>query len=424
MNQKTTADLIAQFRSFLRRDKIATLVSEPFYLRSMEKGRWERLTALWGYYPGTPLKGGLWIHAINIGEMKTAMTLIGALPKDLPVVITAFEHWALRLAREHLGDRAAITFFPAPFASSMRRFMKRFAPEKLVIVEGGELEVLLLLAIIEQDLPVAVVDGWFNDIQLRRLHGLTPFLRSIQCFGVRHEEDRDKLIELGVPQARIQITGDLKFHAALQSFPNLEAQLLELAAERPILIAGSTDPREEPAILDAFERLGGGKRALLILATRHSRNFRKSETLLRHRGLDYRKRSQFPANGRPAVVLLDHLGELASLYRLATAAFVGGSLVPNGGGQSPIEAARFAIPMAVGPAMKNFHSVAEIFDRADAWQRVTDSQELSRAWESWLNDPSLARDLGERAAKLVESQHGALPRTLALLGSFLSGGKD
>jgi 3-deoxy-D-manno-octulosonic-acid transferase len=373
------------------RRKIRSIISEPSHLKSMDRGRWNRLTALWGYFSDISSSRELWIHAMSIGEMKTAMTIANALPEDLQLLITTSEHWALEFAREYLPDRAAITFLPSPFPSAISRFITHFNPQKLIIIEGGTLQPLLWLATIEQDLPTAIVDGWFNEIQFRRLGELVPFLHHIEMFGVRHEEDRQKLVAFGIPETRIRTTGDLKFHGTVPSFPNLEAQIREIAGDRPILIAGSTDPREEPLVLDAR--------------------------------LDYLKRSQLPAFGRPAVVFLDQIGELASLYGLATAAFVGGSLVPNGGGQSPLEAARCAVPMAVGPSMKNFRSIAEIFDRADAWQHITNPYELSCAWESWIEDPPLARDLGERAAKLVDSQHGALAKTLTLLETFLAKGQ-
>jgi 3-deoxy-D-manno-octulosonic-acid transferase len=422
MSQSPRAEFLTRYRPYLRREQLATFVAEPSFLREMQEGRWRRLSALWGRYPGTGSRGGLWMHAISIGEMKTAVTLARALPAGLPLVITTFEPWAWSLGREQLGDRAAVTFFPAPFPGAMRRFLRRFAPERLVIVEGGEMQSLLLLEMIGRSLPTAVVDGWYNEIQIRRLRDLVPFLASVQRFGVRHEEDRGKLIELGIPGDRIRITGDMKFHGETSPRPELEAQVRELAGDRPILIAGSTDPREEPAVLDAFEQAGGGERALLILATRHSRDFQASESLLRSRGIAYQKRSELPAAGRPAGLFLDRLGELAALYPLAAAAFVGGSLVANGGGQSPLEAARAEVPVAAGPAMKNFRAVAELFDRAEAWRRVADAGELAGAWRAWLDDAGLARSLGARAAALVESGRGALGKTLALLQEFLAPG--
>jgi 3-deoxy-D-manno-octulosonic-acid transferase len=192
----------------------------------------------------------------------------------------------------------------------------------------------------------------------------------------------------------------------------------KLAGERPILIAGSTHPDEEPQVLDAFERLGGGDRAMLILAPRLMDGL--SEKLLRQRGLPFVRRSRFPVSGRPAVVLLDRVGELASLYRLAAAAFVGNSLSPMGRGHNPIEPAYFAVPIAVGPNMAHFELHADLFDRAGAWQRVADAGELARVWASWLDAPDLARQMGRRAADLVESQRGlAVFKALELLRPFL-----
>jgi len=120
----------------------------------------------------------------------------------------------------------------------------------------------------------------------------------------------------------------------------------------------------------------------------------------------------------PGVVLLDSLGELASLYRLASAAFIGGTLVPKGG-HNPLEAARFGVPVAVGPSMENFREMAEQFDRTGAWQRAADADALGKIWKHWLDDPAAAREQGERASRLVEENRGALERTLELLRPVL-----
>src|SRR6201999_4265105 len=126
-----------------------------------------------------------------------------------------------------------------------------------------------------------------------------------------------------------------------------------------------------------------------------------------------------PAAGtRPAVVLLDSLGELAGLYRLAAAGFIGGPPGPTGG-TNPLEAARFGVPIAVGPAMFNFREMAEAFDAAGAWRRVADAGELAAAWREWLGDPAAARQTGGRGLRLVEENRGALARTLEMLGPLI-----
>jgi 3-deoxy-D-manno-octulosonic-acid transferase len=120
------------------------------------------------------------------------------------------------------------------------------------------------------------------------------------------------------------------------------------------------------------------------------------------------------------VVLLDSLGELAGLYRLAAAAFIGGTLTPTGG-HNPLEAARFGVPLAVGPAMFNFREMAEAFDQAGAWRRVADAGELGAAWRGWLDAPAAGREVGERALRLVEANRGALARTLEMLAPVIAG---
>ena len=119
------------------------------------------------------------------------------------------------------------------------------------------------------------------------------------------------------------------------------------------------------------------------------------------------------------MVLLDSLGELAGLYRLAAAAFIGGTLVPTGG-HNPLEAARFGVPLAVGPAMHNFREMAEAFDTAGAWRRVADAGELGAVWREWLDDPAAGRETGERALRLVEENRGALARTVAMLAAMIA----
>jgi 3-deoxy-D-manno-octulosonic-acid transferase len=123
--------------------------------------------------------------------------------------------------------------------------------------------------------------------------------------------------------------------------------------------------------------------------------------------------------GAPDVLLLDSMGELAFLFRQSAAAFIGGTLVGTGG-HNPLEAARYGIPIAVGPSMQNFRDMAERFDAAGAWRRVADGAELGRVWGEWLADQAAARAQGDRAAALVVENRGALARTLEMLAPILA----
>jgi 3-deoxy-D-manno-octulosonic-acid transferase len=171
-------------------------------------------------------------------------------------------------------------------------------------------------------------------------------------------------------------------------------------------------------VLDAGARCGGGEAALLVVAPRHPERWPEVADLLDRRGLPWARRSAPASGDRPAVLLLDSLGELAGLYALARAAFIGGTLVPTGG-HNPIEPASHGIAIAVGPSLENFVEIAERFDAAGAWRRVADSDELARAFADWLARPQEAAALGARGRELVASERGAVDRTLEFLGPVL-----
>jgi 3-deoxy-D-manno-octulosonic-acid transferase len=421
------AQLRLQLRWVQRRLILNTFLVEPFRILRQGRQRWRWLLGQWGLSArrSRQTPKSLWIHAAAAGEMKVALALARALPEDLPVVISysSFDH---PLGGEDDGGRAEIVSLPHPFGFVMRRFLRRYSPRQLVLVEMTDLVPLLCLRLARREIPTALVNGrihgpWF---EVRRM--FLPLLADVRLFGVRDEEDRELLEGIGIERDRIHLTGDLKFDGAADALPEIEARVQELAGGRPILVAGSTNPDEAPQVLDAFAQLGGGDRALLVLAPRHTPDCDPAEPLLRDRSLGFVRRSDLPhsgsdpASGRPAVLLLDQMGELAALYRLAAAVFLGASLSPDGHGRNPVEPARFGVPIAVGPNTANLGGFANLFDGAGAWQRVADADELARAWTSWLDDPELARRIGRRAADLVEAQQGlALARTVELLRPFL-----
>jgi len=370
-------------------------------------------------------RGGLWIHAVSVGEAGVAATLARALPPEIPLVVTTVTPTGQARAQALFKSRAAVTYLPFDLGFAVRRFFDRFQPRALILVEGDYWPLVLREAR-RRGLPVAVVNGRVGDRSFARMRRLRPLLgplfAAVGRFGVQSAADRDRLAALGLPAERITVTGNLKYETPEPPpGPELEAALRELAAGRPILLAGSTMPGEEEPVIAAWEHAGGAARALLVLAPRHPERWSAVDALLRARGVDFVRRSALPSPSvRPGLVLLDSLGELASLYRLAAGAFIGGTLVPTGG-HNPLEAARFGVPVAVGPSMENFRDMAEQLDRAGAWRRAADAAALGAIWKSWLDDPAAAREQGERAARLVEENRGALERTLAMLGpSFLS----
>jgi 3-deoxy-D-manno-octulosonic-acid transferase len=372
-------------------------------------------------YRGEPARGALWLHAVSVGEVGVAVTLARRLPAELPLLVTTVTPTGQERARAELGGRAAVAYLPFELAGAIERFLARFEPAALVLCEGDYWP-LLLERTRRRGLPVAVVNGRLSDRSFPRLLRFGGWVRRrlldpVDRFGVQTAADRDRLLALGVEPERVAVTGNLKFESPEPpAKPEVEALVAELAAGRPVLVAGSTMAGEEEAVLDAFARAGGGQRTLLVLAPRHPERCTAVADLAARRGLALRRRSAGAgrASERPDLLLLDTLGELASLYRSARLAFIGGTLVATGG-HNPIEAARFAVPVLAGPSMANFREIAESFDRDRAWRRVADAAALGAAFAELLADPAAAGALGARGSALVAANRGALERTLALL---------
>lgn len=404
---------------------LVLLVAGPVLL--VRRGRHYRATVAGrlGGFAGEPVRGGLWIHAVSVGEAGVAATLARALPAGLPLVVTTITPTGQERARALLAGRAAVAYHPFELGFAVRRFLERFAPRALVLCEGDYWP-LALRAARRRALPVVVVNGRVSDRTFPRLVRFRPLvarllLDRVDRFGVQTAGDRERLLALGVAPERVVVTGNLKFEAAEPpERPELASLVAALAGGRPVLVAGSTMAGEEEAVLDAFVAAGGGARALLLLAPRHPERFAEVAAAVLRRFPDALRRSSGAAAGaRPPVVVLDTLGELAAAYRGARGAFVGGTLVATGG-HNPIEAARFGVPVAVGRWMDNFREIAEAFDAAGAWRRCADGVELGRAFAAWLERPAEAAALGQRGAELVAAHRGALARTVALLEPALA----
>lgn len=408
---------------------LALLAAAPFLLLARGRHYLPTLAGRLGRGPATSPFGGrrpLWIHAVSVGEANVASVLLPHLPETLPVLLTTITPTGqarAQAAATRLGERARAAYLPFDLGGPIRRFLARWNPSALLLVEG-DLWPLLLRSVRQRQLPVAVINGRVSDRSFPRLLRLRRLVRPllldpVERFGVQTAADRDRLLALGVPAERVTVTGNLKFESPEPAeIPELYRRLARLADGRPLLLAGSTMPREEAQVLDAFEGAGGGAAALLILAPRHPDRFAAVGDLVAGRYPDLVRRTGEDRD-RPSVFLLDSIGELAALYRHATAAFVGGTLVPTGG-HNPLEAARFGVPVAVGPSMENFREIADAFDRADGWARVADGADLGRRWRLWLEHPDEAAAVGTRGRGLVLANRGATERTLALLSPLFS----
>jgi 3-deoxy-D-manno-octulosonic-acid transferase len=248
-------------------------------------------------------------------------------------------------------------------------------------------------------------------------------LGDATLFLMQSEEDAARLIALGAPGERVLVTGNLKYDLAEPGESPLSEWLESELKKRdrgPVVVAGSVLANEEAAVLGAFAAVVNEfPRALLILAPRKPEQFDNAAAIITESGRKLLRRRDLVFNGAGSaalpepvhVFLLDSLGELAGLYRLADAVFVGGSLVP-GGGHNILEPAAFGKVPIYGPSMENFREMAGKFLAAGAAIQVKNSDDLGAAWGDMLREPGRAEQMGTRARELVNRNRGATERVL------------
>jgi len=397
--------------------------------------------------------GSIWIHAVSVGEALSGVTLARRLKRahpDRPLLISTTTLTGQALARERMPFADAIFYFPLDWAFCVRRVLRAARPSIVIVLET-EIWPNFLQEARRRDVPVVFVSGRISDRSFARyqrflgLFGffLRPFLRAAlanaAAFLMQSEKDAERIRALGAPRDHVQISGNLKYDLELPA-PTPIASWLATEARRggrsPIIVAGSVVATEEPLALIAFGTLQGEHRkALLVLAPRKPECFDSAAQFIDDSHRKFIRRSQLPIpgpsqNGRPAaefsiaddvtVILLDSIGELASLYRVADGAFVGGSLVP-GGGHNILEPAAFGKIPVFGPSMENFAEIAQRFTDAGAAVQVESPEDAGVAWIEFLRDPERAARMGETARKLVESSRGATDRAIAEIARHLDG---
>jgi 3-deoxy-D-manno-octulosonic-acid transferase len=226
----------------------------------------------------------------------------------------------------------------------------------------------------------------------------------------------------------VTVTGSLKFDSLQRPASPTHARprdrvlrFFRVSANRTVIVAGSTLKGEETAVLRAFARVKAAlPSALCVLAPRQPERFGEVERLARDAGFVVMRRTELPIDAEPRadVIVLDTIGELAQLYQLATAVFVGGSLADHGG-HNILEPAIFGKPIVFGPHMQNFKEIAGAFVSNDAAIQVQSDRELDTALIALVTDPVRRARLGAAARALVEANRGAKEKTLAVIGELL-----
>jgi 3-deoxy-D-manno-octulosonic-acid transferase len=381
----------------------------------------------------------IWIHAVSVGEALTARALAADLKARYPrlrLFLSTTTIAGQQVAKRSLSEVDAVFYFPFDWTFIVRRTMRLVRPRLFVMMET-EIWPNLLRECRRRGVKTVMINGRISSRSYPRYRMIKPFisrvLGDIDRFCVQSEESARRLVDLGADASHITVTGSLKFDSLQLPASTAHGRprdrvlrFFRISPNRTVIVAGSTLPGEETAVLGAFAKIKSAKPgALLVLAPRHPERFAEVERTARDAGFVVAKRSELPIDAEPRadVVVLDTLGELAQLYQVSTAVFVGGSL-ENHGGHNILEPAIYGKPIVFGPHMQNFKEIAAAFLGNDAAIQVQTERELNTTLLALVTDPVRCARLGAAARALVEANRGAKTKTLDVIRELLPHGDD
>ncbi|WP_397443311.1 lipid IV(A) 3-deoxy-D-manno-octulosonic acid transferase [Pseudomonas chlororaphis] len=383
----------------------------------------------WGLPAMQP--GGIWVHAVSVGESIAAAPMIRALLTrypQLPITVTCMTPTGSERIQALFANEPGIQhcYLPYDLPCAAARFLDRVRPKLAVIMET-ELWPNHIHQCAKRGIPVALANGRLSERSAKgygRFNKLTaPMLAQMSLFAVQTEAEAERFRQLGARPETVEVTGSIKFDLSID--PQLLVRASELrqqwqAGERPVWIAASTHEGEDAVVLDAHRQLlASHPDALLILVPRHPERFNSVFELCRQQGFaTIRRSSAEPVSASTSVLLGDTMGELLFLYALADSAFVGGSLVPNGG-HNLLEPAALAKPVLSGPHLFNFLEIATMLREAGALQEVDDAHGLAVAVQRLFELPRDAQKMADAGLRVMRSNQGALQRLLDGLGRLL-----
>lgn len=403
---------------------IALIFFIPVALLSRRKRLFERLS--FRSFGDHLEQGNIWIHALSVGEVISAIPLIDALCLKFPerdIVFTVSTSKGLAVAQRELGTKIrALLTMPVDSWWCIHRLVKYIKPSIFVLVET-DIWPGLTSHLKKRGIKTILINGRVSPRAFRSYLRARFVVRKVfepfELCLMQADLDRRRLLSAGVlPLEKVRAVGNIKFDRRWEPMLPEEHRewlsLLKLEGRSPIWVAGSTHQGEEETLLRVFVRLHHLISDLhLILAPRNIERSPEILKLVQSIGMRGALRSrQGDEVGPYEVLILDTIGELGRIYGLGTVSFVGGSLVAIGG-HNLLEPASFGCPVLFGPHTHNFVLMSEFLVKEGGGLRVRDEEELYEAMQMLLEDTEKRTKMGLRAKDFVEKNRGALERVLS-----------
>ncbi|MBA3028170.1 MAG: hypothetical protein FP816_05040 [Desulfobacteraceae bacterium] len=386
----------------------------------------ESMDQRWGIYPQglsrvNLKKPRIWIHAASVGEVGVSGAIVEeltAIAKEFEIVLSTTTETGHAWAKIKLPPDIPLIYAPLDIPSVVEKALVFIQPDLIVFVET-EIWPNWVCSARERNIKIILVNGRVSGrsikkyLKIKSLMGET--LKSFDGLNMIHREDADRMILMGALEEKIRIHGNAKFDGLTRKDEKSEreamARIYSIHEKDLVFVAGSTREGEEELILKAYgEMLQTHPSLKLLMAPRHVERSSEVVQKVKSAGFSHRLRSGFGGkNDDPnaRVVIIDIIGELASVYGLGAFSFCGGSLVPKGG-QNILEAAAWGKPVFYGPHMDDFKEAMDLIEEAVGQAFLVNSwKALAEKALTYLQNPDLSRSHGEKARAAVLKNNGA-----------------
>ena len=372
-------------------------------------------------------KGGYLFHCVSVGEVVAASCVIKAIMQqqpNLPITITTTTKTGSARVQELFGDKVNHCYLPFDLPFAMSQFLERISPS-LVLITEVELWPNLINQCYQKGIPAMVINARMTERSAHRYSKVSglfkPMLEKLSCICAQGERDYQHYQTLLPNDSRLVLTNNIKFDQAGQ-LTAMPAEIMGLVnGQRPILVGGSTHDPEELTLLDALKSLlKQVPDLLLVLVPRHPERFKIVEKMLSESGLRFQTSSTADTvHQESQVLLVDQMGKLNQFYSVANIAFVGGSIADRGG-HNALEPAAFSLPIMMGPHIYNNPTICEYLLEHGAMERVHTAQDITTICSKWLQDPTLAKQAGSAGLQVLQSNQGAVDKTLQQIKRIFS----
>ncbi|UCD65919.1 MAG: 3-deoxy-D-manno-octulosonic acid transferase [Deltaproteobacteria bacterium] len=383
-------------------------------------------------------KKRIWVHALSVGEVLSAQPLVKKLRSaypDIGLIFSASTKTGEELSREVMADDVDLFVpFPLDLYSVSQKFINCIDADLFILIETDFWPNFLHI-LEKKNTSAILVNGRISQSSFARYQRFRfiflPMFKIFRFISMQTSADAQKMIDLGVNADRVKALGNLKYDAVLpdtvgwdqeQRPTSFYRKQFGISPEKIVWIAGSTHAGEEFSILSAYKRLSLlFPNLFLVVAPRKVERGHEIKEIADSLGLTVRQRTaplqdeEFP--GAP-LLILDTMGELSRMYSFCDIAFVGGSLVPDGG-HNPLEPAAFGKPILFGPYMDDFTEISSDLLKKSAAIICHDEDDIFEILKQLLVDAPLRKEMGEQAQALVLHHRGVTKRHLEIINFII-----